>query len=75
MNRRGYDVVNGIVIGEIETRSKYKFYSEKDNRLLLDAGLFDNDQEAIDYFWNKFEVDPYLVKQYKSEGVEMRIWE
>jgi len=68
------DIVNGIVIGEIETREYYKFYSEKDGRLLWDAGRFENDQQAINAFWEKFSCDPWLIKQYKKEGVELRAW-
>ncbi len=66
--------VNGIVIGEIETQEYYRFYSEKDSRLLWDAGHFINDQKAISAFWKKFECDPYLIHQYKTEGVELRVW-
>ena len=74
MERFGYDIPNGVVIGEIETREYYRFYSEKDGRLLYELGHADNDKQAIELFWAKFKEDPYLVKQYKSEGVEMRIW-
>jgi len=69
------EIVNGTIIGRIETREYYRFYSEKDRRLLWDAGRFGNDEQAIEAFWNKFSCDPYLVKQYKSEGVEMRAWQ
>lgn len=68
------EIVNGIVIGEIETREYYKFFSEKDERLLWDAGRFENDQQAINAFWEKFSSDPWLIKQYKDEGIEMRVW-
>ncbi len=68
------EVVNGIIIGEVETREYYRFYSNKDNRLLWDAGHFENDSEALKAFWEKFSCDPYLVKQYKSEGIELRAW-
>ena len=74
MMRFGEEVVNGIVIGEMETREYYRFYSEKDGRLLWDAGHFENDKEASEAFWNKFNVDPYLVAKYKRDGVEMRAW-
>ena len=68
------EVVNGIIIGDIETRDYYRFYSNKDGRLLWDAGHFESDSEALKAFWEKFSCDPYLVKQYWDEGVEMRAW-
>ena len=68
------EYVNGIVIGQIETREYYRFYSFADGRLLWDAGHFDNDTHAIKEFWNKFSIDPYLVRKYKKEGVELRAW-
>lgn len=67
------EVVNGVVIGEVETREYYRFFSAKDGRLLWDAGLFDNDQMAEKTFWDKMSVDPWLVSKYKAEGVEMRV--
>ena len=74
MERFGYDIPSGVVIGEIETREYYRFYSEKDGRLLYDLGRADNDKQAIELFWAKFAVDPWLIKEYKADGVEMRIW-
>jgi len=68
------EYVNGIVIGQIEKREYYRFYSLSDGRLLWDAGHFDNDNHAIREFWSKFSIDPHLVRQYKSEGVELRAW-
>jgi hypothetical protein len=68
------EIVDGVIIGQIETREYYRFYSQKDGRLLWDARHFENDQEAIDAFWDKFSCDPYLVEKYKKEGVEMRVW-
>ena len=68
-----FDIVNGIVIGEIEIREYYRFYS-KDNKLIWDAGRFENDKEAENAFWDKFKIDPYLFNKYKKEGVEMRAW-
>ena len=42
--------VNGIIIGQVETRDYYRFYSRKDNHLIWDAGHFENDKEAIKAF-------------------------
>ena len=74
MIRFNEEDVNGVVIGEMETREYYRFYSEKDGRLLWEAGHQNNDTVAIDAFWNKFKSDPWLISQYKKEGVEMRAW-
>jgi hypothetical protein len=68
------EVVNGVVIGEMETREYYRFYSRKDGRLLWDAGHFSTDLEAILCFWDHFRADKRLVRQYEEEGVEMRVW-
>ena len=68
------DDVRGVVIGEVETRDYYRFYSAKDGRLLWDAGHFENDKTAIDAFWDKFSTDSILTTQYKKDGVEMRAW-
>ena len=68
------EMVNGIIIGEIETRDYYRFYSKKDGRLLWDAKHFDNDSDVIKAFWNKFADDPTLTQRYKIEGVELRAW-
>ena len=68
------EIVDGVIIGQIETREYYRFYSKKDERLLQDAGHFGNDIEAEKAFWKKFSCDPYLIRQYKNEGVEMRAW-
>ena len=61
--------VNGVVIGEIETREYYRFY-DSNNKLIWDAGWFNNDDEAEKSFWEKF----YLLEKFKKEGVEMRVW-
>ena len=66
--------VCGTVIGEMETREFYRFYSESDGRLLWEGGHFDRDHEAIDAFWSHFLSHSDLISQYKSEGVEMRVW-
>ena len=70
---RTIENVNGVIIGEVETREYYRFYSEKDGRLLWDMGHANNDKDAVDRFWNKFSVDPHLISQYKKEGIEMRV--
>ena len=67
--------VNGIVIGQVETREYYRFYSEKDGRLLWDAGHFKNDKQAIEAFKDNLSDIPYLLDTLlNKEGVEMRCW-
>jgi hypothetical protein len=72
---RGTEIVDGIVLGEFETRSYYQFYSQKDGRLLLNAGRFESDRLAIENFESTFSVDPVLMDKYRYEGVEMRVFE
>lgn len=71
---RTIEEVKGIVIGQVETRNYYRFYSEKDNHLIWDAGHFENDQEAFKAFDDRFKCDPWLYKELMSNGVEMRAW-
>jgi|GEM_PF-6341070 len=66
--------VNGVVIGLIETREYYRFYSKKDNRIIWDAGHFKNDKEAVTAFQNKFQSEP-IFNDLLDEGIEMRVWE
>ena len=42
--RWGFDEVNGIVIGDIDTRKHYTFHDKKNN--IIASGNFENDREA-----------------------------
>ncbi len=68
------EIVNGTIIGKIEDREYYKFYSEKDGCILWDAGLYENDTSAIKAFFEKFDEAPLLLNQLKMDGIEMRAW-
>ncbi len=49
MNRWGYDEVNGIVIGDVETRKRYRFVSERTGMVQGKDMYFENDKEAVEY--------------------------
>jgi len=72
----GYtDDVRGVVIdANPPGQEYYRFYSAKDGHLIWDARFFNSDEEAVTAFWDKFNVDPYLARKFKNEGVEMRVW-
>lgn len=69
------EIVNGIVIGEIETREYYRFYSRKDGHLIWDAGHFGSDGQAVSSFHEEFGTDPVLKARLLRDGIEIRIWD
>jgi hypothetical protein len=60
--------VRGTVIGPVETRKRYKFYTQDGKPITYDWHFAHTDAEAVQWFKENYP-------EHYARGVEMRAWD